>query len=216
MSGCAKESAEGMIKKYVEHGYTTVVLTNHCENTRIHAPLDYRYRYDSYEELINKNYDAIEYTRRLAEGKLYIIDGFELCNCCTENDYLIYGLTREQALGFDMCFGKIEDVSRYVRDCGGVIIQAHPHRFGMTHISPDLVDGYEIHNSHNKPFMNALTRQMIINEGSENKIFTAGNDHHNPGDFPTAGILTSSPITTSEELLYVLKNRKYAIFHEGL
>ncbi len=214
MSGCAKENAEGMIKKYVECGYTTVVLTNHCENTRIHAPLEYRYRYDSYEELINKIYDAIEYTRRLAEGKLYIIDGFELCNCCTENDYLIYGLTREQALGMDLCFSDIWDVSRYVRECGGVIIQAHPMRMGMTLIEPNLVDGYEIFNSSaDWLYLNNLASLWVQITGGDKKILTAGNDHHNPKDIPTAGILTTEPITNSSELIRVLREKDFSIFH---
>ena len=39
MSGCASETAAAMIDKYVACGYTTVVLTNHCEHSRIHAPL---------------------------------------------------------------------------------------------------------------------------------------------------------------------------------
>ncbi len=215
MSGCASETAAGMIDKYVENGYTTVVLTNHCENTRIHAPEEYRYRYDSYEELINKIYDAIEYTRSLAGDRLHIVDGFELCNCVTENDYLIYGLSREQALGFDLCFSDIWDVADYVRSCGGVIIQAHPMRLGMTLIEPELVDGYEVYNTHNKPFMNPMVRQWISNLGVEDKILTAGNDHHDPEDIPTAGILTDKPITNSEELVAVLKAKDFIIFHNA-
>ena len=88
-------------------------------------------------------------------------------------------------------------------------------RVGMTLIDPDLVDGYEVYNSHNKPFMNAMARQWIVNIGAEGKIFTAGNDHHHPDDLPTAGILTEYPIITSDELVAVLKSRDYSIFHEG-
>ena len=122
MSGCASETAERMIAKYIDCGFTTVVLTNHCEHSRIHAPLEYRYRYDSYEELINKIFDAIEYTKSLAGDRLNIIEGFELCNCVTENDYLIYGISREAALGFNLCKSDIWDVSAYVRSQGGIII----------------------------------------------------------------------------------------------
>ena len=86
----------------------------------------------------------------------------------------------------------------------------------MTIIDPDLVDGYEVYNTHNKhPYMNAVARQWICNLGLEDKILTAGNDHHDPEDIPTAGILTSEPITTSEELVRVLKSRDFSIFHEG-
>ncbi len=216
MSGCANENAVDTINKYVEHGYTSVVITNHCENTRIHAPLEYRYRYDSYEELINKNYDAIDYIRSLAEGKLYILTGFELCNSETENDYLIYGLTREQALGFDLCFSPIEDVSRYVRECGGVIIQAHPMRMGMTLIKPRIVDGYEVFNSTPKwAFTNNIARQWVSLVGGDDMILTAGNDHHNPEDVPTAGIITKAPITDDAELIRVLKEKDFQIFHLG-
>ena len=215
MSGCASCKAADMIDKYVDWGFTTVVLTNHCEHSRIDAPPEYRYRYDSYEELVNKNFDVIDMTKELAGDRLNIVGGFELCNCVTENDYLIYGISREQALGFNLCKSDIEDVSAYVRSEGGIIIQAHPMRVGMTLIDPDLVDGYEVYNSHNKPFMNAMARQWIVNIGAEGKIFTAGNDHHHIDDYPTAGILTEYPITTSDELVAVLRSRDYSIFHEG-
>lgn len=214
MSGCASCKAADMIDKYIDWGFTTVVLTNHCEHSRINAPLEYRYRYDSYEELINKNYDAIDLATELAGDRLNIVGSFELCNCVTENDYLIYGLTREQALGFNLCKSDIEDVSNYVRAQGGVIIQAHPFRVGMTLIDPNLVDGYEVHNSHNKPFMNTMIREWINNMGLKDMILTAGNDHHHPHDMPTAGILTDSPIVTREDLLRVLKSRDFSIFHE--
>lgn len=214
MSGCAKENAVDTINKYVEHGYTSLVITNHCENTRIHAPLDYRYRYDSYEELINKIYDAIDYTKEVAGDRLYILSGFELCNSETENDYLIYGLTREQALGFDLCFSKMEAVSRYVRECGGVIIQAHPMRMDMTLVHPELVDGYEIYNSSkNWLYVNNMAALWVQITGGDGKILTAGNDHHNPKDIPTAGILTSKPITNDAELIRVLKEKDFLIFH---
>ena len=214
MSGCAKENAVDTINKYVEYGYTSLVISNHCENTRIHAPLDYRYRYDSYEELINKIYDAIDYIREVAGDRLYILSGFELCNSETENDYLIYGLTREQALGFDLCFSKMEAVSRYVRECGGVIIQAHPFRIDMTLVHPELVDGYEIHNSSDSwLYVNCMATLWAQLNCCDDKILTAGNDHHNPRDIPTAGILTSKPITNDAELIRVLKEKDFLVFH---
>lgn len=214
-SRCSSESTADTINKYIEHGYATLVITNHLQHERIHPSTNMSLRFDSYEEYINMIYDKIDLAREIAGDRLYILGGFELCNCESDNEYLIYGLTREQALGLDMCFARIKDVSRYVRDCGGIIIQAHPMRFGMTLIHPDLVDGYEVfNNSKSGLYVNSLATFWLQINCCDYKIITAGNDHHNPCDIPTAGILTNKPITTDAELIRVLREKDFSIFHD--
>ena len=214
-SGCANESAAETIEKYLKHGYTSIAVTNHFEWERLNAPLDYRYRYDTYEEFVDKLYNSIEYIRELAGDRINILTGFELNQKETANDYLIYGLTREMVHEFDFFFSPLKEVAKYVRDCGGVIIQAHPMRFDMTHVRLQNLDGYEIYNhSANNRYLNPIAEQWARAVcGELPMIFTAGNDHHNVDDIPEAGILTDKPITTDAELIRVLKERDFEVFH---
>ncbi|MBR5447256.1 MAG: hypothetical protein IKV40_02415, partial [Clostridia bacterium] len=95
-----------------------------------------------------------------------------------------------------------------------VIIQAHPFRIDMTLVHPELVDGYEIHNSSDSwLYVNCMATLWAQLNCCDDKILTAGNDHHNPRDIPTAGILTSSPITNDAELIRVLKEKDFLVFH---
>ncbi len=216
-SVCAEESTKDTIEKHIAYGFTSIALTNHLENYRIGAPEgSHTIVFSTYGDYIDFIYDKIDLAREIAGDRIHILNGFELRNNESENDYLVYGLTREMAKNFDLVANPLKKSSDYVRSCGGVIIQAHPFRIGMTLIEPDLVDGYEVYNTHNKyPFMNVMARQWMCNMGLEDKIFTSGTDHHDPEDIPTAGILTNEPITNSEELVRVLKSRDYSIFHEG-
>lgn len=213
-SGCANENAADTIEKYIAHGYTSIALTNHFEWGRLNAPQEYRYRYDTYEEFVDKLYNTIDYVRELAGDRINILTGFELNQKETDNDYLIYGLTREMVHEFDFFFSPLEKVAKYVRDCGGVIIQAHPMRIGMSLICPNDVDGYEIYNSSpGHLYLNPIAELFAKSAGGPYKILTAGNDHHNHDHIPTAGILTDEPITTDAELIRVLKERDFEIFH---
>ena len=213
---CARENAKDTVEKYLEYGFTSVALTNHMQSYRIWGDEPYPYAFPSYEAYVDYCYDAIDAFRQAADGRLYVLNGFEMHNPYSGNDYLVYGLSREVAKGFNIPKAELRDATKYIRDNGGVIIQAHPMREGMTIVPPAEVDGYEIfNNSKGWLYTNPITCVWsAINCHDKFKILTAGNDHHNPEDKPTAGILTSEPITTDEELVRVLKNKEFTIFHE--
>jgi hypothetical protein len=131
------------------------------------------------------------------------------------NDYLIYGLTREEAKAYKLTEGSLKELSDYVRSCGGVIIQAHPMREEMTIVPPKYVDGYELYNnSKDWIYTNPIVQVWAaINCFDQIKILTAGNDHHNPSDDISAGILTKEPIVTNEDLVRTLNTKDFTIFH---
>ena len=213
-SCCAGESTRDTIEKYIKQGYTSIVLTNHMQSYRINGGEPFPFSFPSYEDYVDYCYDAIDLARRVADGRLYVLDGFEMRIPYCTNDYLVYGLERECVKAFNIIKAELDTASKYIRENGGVIVQAHPMRFGMTLVRPEYIDGYEVHNSHNKPFMNTMIREWIGHIGADDKIFTAGTDHHNHDDIPSAGILTEAPIKTTEELISVLKSRSFKIFPE--
>ena len=214
VSPCAHMTGAETVEKYLAAGYTSLVITNHFDACRVGGPMSYKVRYDTYEEQVIRHYEVIRDIRSYADGRINIIDGFEMSTYHSGNDYLVFGMTEEEALSKNLFSMSMEDLKAHINSLGCLIIQAHPMRRGMTIVDPDLVDGYEVFNSHNKPFMNTMVRDWISHIGAEDKILTAGNDHHHPSDMPIAGILTDEPITTSDELVRVLKSREFSIFHE--
>ena len=92
VSACGKSYPEEIVQVYLEHGYDTIVLTNHFsrftfKNKRMGdlSALPWQEKVDYYM----KGYHEL---KEAAEGKLNIIFGCELRSNIDENDYLIYGL----------------------------------------------------------------------------------------------------------------------------
>ncbi len=215
-SVCAEESTEATIEKYISYGFTSIALTNHLENYRIGAPEgSHTIVFATYGDYIDFIYDKIDLAREIAGERINILNGFELRNNESENDYLVYGLTRQMAKDFDLVANPLKNSSEYIRCCGGVIIQAHPMRLGMTQVDHELVDGYEVfNNTRHWMYTNILTQMWVQTHCfDKTKILTAGNDHHDPDQLPEAGILTSEPIVTDADLIRVLKSRDFSIFH---
>ncbi|MBR6806809.1 MAG: hypothetical protein IKM46_00370 [Clostridia bacterium] len=216
-SYCAHESTRDTIERYIAEDFTSVAVTNHmvsywCEVSKEVDPKGF----ETYEEYVDHIYDVIDLARECAAGRINVLCGIELCHCSSDNDYLIYGLTREMAKAYKLTHGSLRDMVKYVRSCGGVVIQAHPMRFEMTLTPPHEVDGYELYNNtkewiYTNPIVDVWA---AVNCLDKFKILTAGNDHHDSDDKITAGILTTRPIVSDEDLIGVLKSKDFTIFHE--
>jgi len=209
-SGCSNVSPADMVEKYVEAGYTTVVVTNHFNN-------GYMEREGSYRKLVKNAFAAIEESREAADGRLNIIAGMELSLKCMLNDFLLYGVTEEFFLDvgeelFDMRPWQVRDK---IHEVGGVIIQAHPFRFGQVVVNPAEVDGIEVFNGHSGQYShNEIAKAWALAWADKYKkdgrfILTSGSDHHDAGHRATGGIITEEEIRTSDELLAVLKSGNY-------
>ncbi len=215
-SHCSRESTRDTVERYIEEGFTSVAITNHVQFFRVGGSKEeLDMVFDTYEDYIDHTYDVIDLAREIAGDRLNILNGMELMHCSSENDYLIYGLTREQAKAYKLTEGSLKELSNYVRSCGGVIIQAHPMREEMTIVPPKYVDGYELYNnSKDWLYTNPIVQVWAaVNCFDKIKILTAGNDHHNPSDDISAGILTKEPIVTNEDLVRTLNTKDFTIFH---
>ena len=99
VSACAKAYPEEIVQAYVEHGYHSLVLTNHFsrftfKNKRMGdlSALPWHEKVDYY---MKGYYDLVE----AAAGKMDILFGCELRSNIDENDYLIYGLDEKRGVG---------------------------------------------------------------------------------------------------------------------
>jgi histidinol phosphatase-like PHP family hydrolase len=92
-SQCAKITAEELVKKYKELGYSGIVITNHYS--------DFTF---SLKEMFNKKLRTGHYLAGYREAKKYetedfsVLLGVELRFFLNGNDYLIYGVTEELML----------------------------------------------------------------------------------------------------------------------
>ena len=191
VSPCSHMTGAETIEKYIAEGYTSIVITNHFDACRIGAPHTYKVRYDTYEEQVRRHYSVIREIRELAAGRINIIDGLEMSTYHSGNDYLVFGMTEEDALSKNMFSLSMEDLKKHINSLGCLIIQAHPMRNGMTIIDPDFVDGYEVYNGDLDAMrFNEVAYHFALVAGYGKKILTVGNDHHLHEEPLRAAILT--------------------------
>lgn len=202
-SGCAHETVEGIVEKYLKHGYSTICLTNHFDPCReMDDPEAWRARTESKLAAYDKLVAA-------AGDRLTILLGFEFRFVQNSNDYLVFGFDRDFILsgGADLLKMGVRRFTEMARKEGIITIQAHPFRFGMTTTPPDQIDGIEVFNGHPGHNSNNDIAEMWAKKYG--KIMTSGTDHHDPHHIPDGGILTDEPITTVAQLVEVLKSGQY-------
>ncbi len=209
-SDCASECGADTVEKYIRLGYSSVVITNHFSRNHLNS------FGGEYEAFADRFFEAASAARRAAGGRINVLTGMELKAQPHYNEYLIYGVTREMMAGIpDVFTWYIDRVHEYFAEQGCVVIQSHPMRYGITNVEPEFLDGYEILNAHTAWNSHNDVAELWAREvGGEGKILTAGTDHHDPDNIPTAGILTTEPIVSSSQLTETLKSGRFKIFSE--
>lgn len=208
ISLCARVSASDIVKKFSEAGYNTVVLTNHFS--------DYTVDHHSNGDIaafVDKYFEAYEKLKAEAQGKFNVLIGAELRfkeNC---NDYLLFGITKKFFLDHpEIMTLNPERLYPILKEYGIIIVQAHPFRNGMTVVRPCFLDGVEIFNGH----MGHDSRNEIAEAWAKkfNLIATSGTDFHYNDVPANAGIFTDVEITSSEQLVEILKSGNFTLNRE--
>ena len=177
-SSCGVSSGKEYIQRYLDSGYTGVIITDHFYNGNCRTS-----RKLPWEKWVHGACRGYENAREEgARRGLDVFFGWE--ETFQGDDYLVYGLDKEWLL-------EHPEVSRWtrqeqfeeVRRYGGCVIHAHPfrHCFYIMRLQlfPDCVDAVEAANSGNEQSCDALAYAYA------NKIkvpVTAGSDIHYAGD----------------------------------
>jgi hypothetical protein len=209
MSRCATQTAKQTAEKYIEAGYTTLVVTNHFKASNM--------RSDDWREAVDLFFEAIDLVREAAGERLNVLDGAEVELNTGNNEYLLYGASRERFYEIpdllDLSFAQLFEQSKKQ---GMLMVQAHPFRFNMEVVTPGYLRGIEVFNgeagedSHNWAAMAWLKHFQ-----DKNDLFpTSGSDCHWVDQMPNGGILTERPIRSNDELLSVLLGREYALISD--
>lgn len=209
-SGCADEPAKLTVEKYIAHGYTTLVLTNHFGTNEFDENEP-----GAYDRMIDTHLEAMRIAEETAGDRLNVLWGLELRLKCNNNDYLVFGATekmlRESQSMLDL---SIREAHEYLNGKGAIIIHAHPMRNGTVITDPRHVDGYEVYNGHNDQ---RSRNEMALMWGgyaraiNREAIFTSGSDKHDTHHVPDAGIFTDEPVTGMDQLIGILRSGNYRL-----
>ena len=205
VSHCADADTALVAKKYLEAGYSTIVLTNHFNQDTIRGWGD-----DTYEAFVERYLAAADKLREAVAGKIHVLLGMEIRFSNNYNDYLVYGVTPEFLRGHpEMLDLDLGSFRKLVNENGMLLFQAHPFRFGMTTTNPQYLDGIESHNGH--PHHNSNNDIAVAWTEKYGLLRCAGSDYHHERDVPTSGVITDHPITNQEELIQMLRSGAFTI-----
>lgn len=205
ISGCAHLTSEETIRMYAEAGYDAIVITNHYTS-------DYKNRFAKRGLDLMDEYKAC-YEKAKAYGEKYgvkIFCGYELRLDQNENDYLIYGMSFEDAREYDKIFAMTtREFSEFAKERGILFYQAHPFRNRMTVVYPPHLFGIEVKNGNPRHDSRNEIAESWAERFGLHKI--AGSDCHESEDVGISGIETDEEVNSIEELVEVLKKDAYRI-----
>lgn len=212
---CGHATAEELLYRYLEKGYSTVVVTDHFARisiVRSRKFLDYIAENDletNWQTRIDFFLRGYQNFKKVAEGKLNVLLGMEFMSWVDggKNDYLIYGVTEDwlRASEFIPQF-TYKEMAVYAHEFGLKVYQAHPFRPKMVISETQYLDGIEVYNGTvNVQSNNSFAEAWADLKGLK-KI--SGSDFHEEFHKVSGGILTEEPIETNEQLLKILDSQE--------
>ena len=204
-SSCGVSRGREYIQKYLDLGYTGIIITDHFYNGNCAAD-----RNLSWNKWVHEFCKGFEHARD--EGERRGLDVFFAWEeSFNGDDYLIYGLSKEWLLSHpEVCDWTRQEQFEEVRRYGGCVVQAHPFRLNyyikQVHLYPELVDAVEAANSGNKQSFDALAWEYA----NKHKIpVTAGSDIHYAGDIrpnTVFGVCLDKKMETIADYVSAIKN----------
>ncbi len=193
ISKCCHITASDNIDLAREMGYGGFVLTNHYKK----AYADEEGVDSLVERYISEFRAAEEYGKSLG---FTVYFGIEVAMVLYSRvEMLIYGVEPEFLRAHPLLFNYTQEkLYSVVHEAGGVLIQAHPFRYGGSVLDANYLDGIEI-NCH--PYYGSSFSAKIL-EVAEKKglAVTCGGDYHADTLRPMCGMHVPDDVTTSAEL----------------
>ena len=207
VSPCAGLSARGVVDRYLEAGFTTLVITDHFRNYIVDdAGKAWRQKIDHYLAGYRRAKDY-------AADRLHVLPGIELQFVGEHNDYLVYGIDEDFLYGNPDIHKMTLRSFRSLLPPEGMIVHAHPFRPGCTIENPELLDGMEVYNGGTADSNNEVARMWAERYSL---IQTSGSDYHGGAvSRINGGILTEAPITTVTELVDQLRRGSHSLLAKG-
>lgn len=192
---CAQVPAATIVPSYEALGYDGIVVTNHYFDHGFEAMPETTWagKIDNYL----RGYEAAR--AAVTKQDFDVLLGLEMRFTESFNDYLIYGVNKQQLIDHPELYNYTPAEFRKLADkLGWAFIQAHPYRNGCKIIAADLLHGIEVNNEN--PRHNSRN-ELALRFANENSLVqTGGSDYHQIGDEGLAAVSFDERITTSEQL----------------
>jgi len=203
VSGCSNLRGAELVRLYSEAGYSALHITDHFTSGffREQDFTDYFYGYHA----------------AVREGekrgiKVYL--GAEFRFDGSNNDYLLFGVTKDFLFGAKDMFGSThKEFHEYCSKNGVLLYQAHPFRDGMTRTAPEHLDGIEGYNMH--PYHHSRN-ELSLQFAAENGLpIVSGSDAHEKHMVGRGGIVSETLPEDSKGLRDLVLSGKFELYHEG-
>ena len=195
-----------MIEKYAAIGYDGIVITNHFP-----GGYDYLGKKEFFEQYFGNFDRAYEKGKELGI-RVYLGAElrFEKDDFCPNNDYLLYGCTKEDLLKcYDMRDMTFNDFVAAFKEAHHTLIQAHPMRAGIRFCDNVHLDGYESFNMH--PGHNGLISLATRLADKHSKIIIGGTDFHHPNHEGCAAVRFKKLPSDEIELAKMIKENDFLL-----
>lgn len=207
VSPCGSVPAAKVVSEYRKAGYSGLVVTDHvyegCRKHRLfHTQKDFVTFY-------MQGYHAL---CKAAGNDFTILLGMEIRFEENHNDYLVYGVTEaflRRHNGLELCKLGITQFSRLARAEGLFLAQAHPFRKGLVQAPSKCLDGVEVNNGN--PRHNSRNADALAWAAEAGLAKLSGSDYHELEDLARGGIETEEKITSSAQLIALLKSGNYRL-----
>ena len=203
-SHCGVLSTAQAVELYHRAGYDAIVITNHFSTVSRqwfweHGGKDYLESHFAAVE------EAAEYGRQCG---LLVMGGLELRFNESENDYLVYGMSKEQCADHEKIFAMTPvEFGEFARRNGILFYQAHPFRNKMKIVPPEALFGIEVLNTHPRHDSRNELAAMWAEKYSLHRI--PGTDCHLADDVGSSALFTDFPVKNMDDLIHVLRNDLY-------
>ena len=206
VSPCARFRAAEVVDRYVEAGYSTLVITDHFRDYVVeNAGATWKQQIDHY---------LVGYRKAVAHAKdrIHILLGIELQFVGAHNDYLIYGITEDFLYENPQIHRMPLKALRSILPPTAMVIHAHAFRSGSTIENPEFLDGMEVYNGGTADKMNEFAQLWATRF---DLIQTSGSDYHGgPVSRITGGIITDTPIVDSNQLTQIFRSKAYVLIQK--
>ncbi len=205
VSHCSEFLPEALAEVYGGVGVDTLVLTNHFTPSQVDE--------QSKEELVRDYWDCFTDVREAAKKEGFsAVFAMEIRFRESNNDYLLYGITREDLPFLYDCVKSgmgIREFYRAFHREDVVILQAHPFRNGCEPIEGEFLDGMEVFNMH--PGHNSRVAFAARRAREDGLLLSGGTDFHHPGHEGVCLMRTRQKIETPEDLVTVLREKDFLL-----
>lgn len=209
-SSCSKVPAKQMIESYKKEGYSTIVITDHCSESKMN-----RLGNISWKEKIDYVYKGFDIAQQYGnELDMNILLGVEVTLQITDSDYLIYGIDKKFLYENERIYEyTLEKLHKICKKKGYLLVQAHPFRDDIELAPLENIDGIEVYNGCKDEI--SRNDKALEYGKSTNKILTSGSDFHALNDLAQGGIMTEVEIKGINQLVEILKSREYKLIQDG-